>query len=594
MLKKIIAVIRTLFPTAARRYPMFFVMEGLKTLISILQPFLGILVTPLLVDELCNARNVERIVQYVAIIVVGECLLQTAASWLDTVLQKYQQRLDNYFSMQMGMHSMGLDFQLTEDKKALDQLEKAKTGMAWYSGGVYGIAEQVFMFFGNCFKIGGFVTLIVVNAPVLLAVILVYALIGLFITNKCNKIELAAYGSLAKLNRLFSYFGWEIVDFRYGKDIRLYQARKLMLHKWKMNTDASIGVWRQQGDSAYPYQMLRSAADVVRQLITYAYVAILAIRKVFSIGIFTQMIETAGALDATLGGLTWNITELIKRCNYAYEYVLFMEYPEAIPKGTAHVEKKQHRIEFRNVAFSYPGTDKKVLDGINITVEPGEHLSIVGLNGAGKTTFIKLLCRLYDPTSGEILLDGKNIKDYDYAEYMEQFAPVFQDFKLFGFTMGENVLLKETEFQTPAERQKLDALLKQVELDGMVGRLSKGADTTLFKMFEEDGVEPSGGEQQKLAIARALYKNAPVISLDEPTAALDPIAEYEIYRQFHTLVGDKTAFYISHRLSSCRFCDRIAVFSDGKIAEYGSHDELAAVPGGIYAKMFEAQAQYYR
>lgn len=594
MLKKIIAVIRTLFSTAARKYPMFFVMEGLKTLISILQPFLGILVTPLLVDELCNARSVERIVQYVAIIVVGECLLQTAASWLDTVLQKYQQRLDNYFAMQLGMHSMGLDFQLTEDKKALDQLEKAKTGMAWYSGGVYGIAEQVFMFCGNCFKIGGFVTLIVVNAPVLLAVILVYALIGLFITNKCNKIELAAYGSLSKLNRLFSYFGWEIVDFRYGKDIRLYQARELMLHKWKTNTDASIGVWRQQGDSSYPYQMLRSAADVVRQLITYAYVGILAIRKVFSIGIFTQMIATAGALDATLGGLTWNITELIKRCNYAYEYVLFMEYPEAIPKGTAQVEKKQHRIEFRNVTFSYPGTDKKVLDGINITVEPGEHLSIVGLNGAGKTTFIKLLCRLYDPTSGEILLDGKNIKDYDYAEYMEQFAPVFQDFKLFGFTMGENVLLKETEFQTPAERQKLDALLKQVELDGMVGKLSKGADTTLFKMFEEDGVEPSGGEQQKLAIARALYKNAPVIILDEPTAALDPIAEYEIYRQFHTLVGDKTAFYISHRLSSCRFCDRIAVFSDGKIAEYGSHDELAAVPGGIYAKMFEAQAQYYR
>lgn len=594
MLKKIIAVIRTLFPTAVHKYPMFFVMEGLKTLISILQPFLGILVTPLLVDELCNARSVERIVQYVAIIVVGECLLQTAASWLDTVLQKYQQRLDNYFAMQLGMHSMGLDFQLTEDKKALDQLEKAKTGMAWYSGGVYGIAEQVFMFCGNCFKIGGFVTLIVVNAPVLLAVILVYALIGLFITNKCNKIELAAYGSLSKLNRLFSYFGWEIVDFRYGKDIRLYQARELMLHKWKTNTDASIGVWRQQGDSTYPYQILRSAADVVRQLITYAYVGILAIRKVFSIGIFTQMIATAGALDATLGGLTWNITELIKRCNYAYEYVLFMEYPEAIPKGTAHVEKKQHRIEFRNVAFSYPGTDKKVLDGINITVEPGEHLSIVGLNGAGKTTFIKLLCRLYDPTSGEILLDGKNIKDYDYAEYMEQFAPVFQDFKLFGFTMGENVLLKETELQTPEERQKLDALLKQVELDGMVGRLSKGADTTLFKMFEEDGVEPSGGEQQKLAIARALYKNAPVIILDEPTAALDPIAEYEIYRQFHTLVGDKTAFYISHRLSSCRFCDRIAVFSDGKIAEYGSHDELAAVPGGIYAKMFEAQAQYYR
>ena len=218
----------------------------------------------------------------------------------------------------------------------------------------------------------------------------------------------------------------------------------------------------------------------------------------------------------------------------------------------------------------------------------------MGLNGAGKTTFIKLLCRLYDPTDGQILMDGKDIKEYDYEEYMKLFAPVFQDFKLFGFTIGENVITKDRELFTEEETKRLEELLNLVDLDGLIQKKEKGIDTTIFRFFEEDGIEPSGGEQQKLAIARALYKDAPVLILDEPTAALDPIAEYEVYRQFHTLVGDKTAFYISHRLSSCRFCDRIAVFDEGRIAEYGTHEELVKIPGGIYAGMFEAQARYYR
>lgn len=191
-------------------------------------------------------------------------------------------------------------------------------------------------------------------------------------------------------------------------------------------------------------------------------------------------------------------------------------------------------------------------------------------------------------------MDGKDIREYEYREYMQQFAPVFQDFKLFGFTIGENILHKDLELRTGEEKEKIDELAGLVGLDDIVKKLNKGIDTTVFKIFDEEGGEPSGGEQQKIAIARALYKDAPVIILDEPTAALDPIAEYEIYKHFHTLVGDKTALYISHRLSSCRFCDRIAVFSDGRIAEYGSHDELVKIPGGIYAKMFEAQAQYYR
>lgn len=594
---KLLPVMKVMFSTAGKKYPWFFVLETLKTLVQAAQPFLGVFVTPLLVDELCTSRNVRKLILYAAILIVGEFVLLLLNERLNMTLQKYQERLNNYFTMQLGKHSMGLDFQLTEDKAALDQLEKAQTGMSWYSGGAYGIAEQVFMFLGNVFKIAGFVTIITIHAPLLLAVILTYIILNGLITSRRNKVELQAFNRLSGVNRLFGYFGFQIVDFRYGKDIRLYDARKMMTEKWANYSRENNATWKWQADTTYPYSLVSDMLFLLSTMITHLYVGLLVIRKVFSIGIFTQMISAAGALGATLGGLVWNVQELLKRCNYAYEYVLFMQYPEALKKGNEPVQAGEHRIEFRNVSFAYPGTDKKVLDGVNITVEPGQHLSIVGLNGAGKTTFIKLLCRLYDPTEGEILLDGRNIQQYDYKEYMALFAPVFQDFKLFGFSIGENITIREREAGEEAEnskRKEIEELLKLTELDGMVGKLSKGLDTRVFKIFEEDGIEPSGGEQQKMAIARALYKNAPVLILDEPTAALDPIAEYEIYRQFHTLVGDKTAFYISHRLSSCRFCDRIAVFSEGKIAEYGSHDELVKYPNGIYAEMFEAQAQYYR
>lgn len=587
-IQKLFPVIRTLFSTAGRQYPWFFVLEAIKTLIQILQPFVGLFLTPLLVDELCGERHVETLVFYAAVLVLGECVLSLLLERVNMTLQKYQERLNNYFTMEISRHSMGLDFQLTEDKKALDQLEKAATGMSWYSGGAYGIGEQAFMFVGNIFKIAGFVTVITMHAPLLLLIILIYVVFSGWIRSKLNEIELKAYGNLSKSNRLFGYFGWEVVDFRYGKDIRLYDSRRMLVEKWKKYTKETTDAWKWRADKSYPCNLALDGVGLIRSLVTYFYAGFLVIRGAFSIGIFTQMISAAGGLDATLGGLVWNVQELMKRCNYAYEYVLFMEYPEAMPKGTAHVEPREHRIEFRNVTFAYPGSDKKVLDGVNIIVEPGEHLSIVGRNGAGKTTFIKLLCRLYDPTEGEILVDGRNIKEYDYKEYIRQFAPVFQDFKIFGFSIGENIVFDNMD------QDRLNEMLKLTGLDGMTQKLPKGADTRVFKVFEEDGIEPSGGEQQKLAIARALYKNASVIILDEPTAALDPMAEYEIYKQFHSLVGDKTAFYISHRLSSCRFCDKIAVFDGGRIAEYGSHEELANISGGIYAQMFEAQAQYYK
>ena len=595
--EKVMPVLKLLFSITAKKFPLFFPLETVKTVITAVRALLPVIVSPMIIDELIGDRDVKTLIILAAVLIGGEFIIGVILERISNQLMKYQQRLDNHFNILTGQHSMELDFQLTEDKEALDQVEKARTGMDWYSGGAYGIAEQIFGFASNVLRIFGLVTIISLNAPLLLLVILAYVIIMGFVSAKNNKIGFEVYKKLAKINRLFGYFGWNIVDFRYGKDIRLYDARKMMVDCWDRNSDASNAQWKWQAETGMKYYLIGNIANIIRMMGSYLYVGLLAIKGVFSLGVLVQMIQAADELNNTLGGLVSNTQEILKRCNYAYEFVLFMEYPEALEKGEKAVDKEIREIEFRNVSFKYPGTDKMILDNISIKIGSGEHLSIVGLNGAGKTTFIKLLCRLYDPTSGEILVNGVNIKEYDYNQYMALFAPVFQDFRLFAFPIEENITLvdeDDKEYYTGDESERIEKIIEMVNLAQMMEKLEKGKKTTLFKYFEENGIEPSGGEQQKIAIARALYKSSPVVILDEPTAALDPIAEYEIYKQFHTLVGDKTAFYISHRLSSCRFCDTIAVFSEGKIAEYGNHDTLIKMAGGIYAKMFEAQAQYYR
>ena len=595
--EKVMPVLKLLFSITAKKFPLFFPLETVKTVITAVRALLPVIVSPMIIDELIGDRDVKTLIILATVLIGGEFIIGVILERISNQLMKYQQRLDNHFNILTGQHSMELDFQLTEDKEALDQVEKARTGMDWYSGGAYGIAEQIFGFASNVLRIFGLVTIISLNAPLLLLVILAYVIIMGFVSAKNNKIGFEVYKKLAKINRLFGYFGWNIVDFRYGKDIRLYDARKMMVDCWDRNSDASNAQWKWQAETGMKYYLIGNIANIIRMMGSYLYVGFLAIKGVFSLGVLVQMIQAADELNNTLGGLVSNTQEILKRCNYAYEFVLFMEYPEALEKGEKAVDKEIREIEFRNVSFKYPGTDKMILDNISIKIGAGEHLSIVGLNGAGKTTFIKLLCRLYDPTSGEILVNGVNIKEYDYNQYMALFAPVFQDFRLFAFPIEENITLvdeDDKEYYTGDEAERIEKIIEMVNLTQMMEKLEKGRKTTLFKYFEENGIEPSGGEQQKIAIARALYKSSPVVILDEPTAALDPIAEYEIYKQFHTLVGDKTAFYISHRLSSCRFCDRIAVFSEGTIKEYGTHDELAGIKNGIYAKMFEAQAKYYR
>ncbi|MBQ3242548.1 MAG: ABC transporter ATP-binding protein [Oscillospiraceae bacterium] len=269
----------------------------------------------------------------------------------------------------------------------------------------------------------------------------------------------------------------------------------------------------------------------------------------------------------------------------------FLDIPNSMYQGSLTTEKRsdrQYEVEFKNVSFKYPGAETYALKNVSMKFKVGKRLAIVGENGSGKTTFIKLLCRLYDPQEGQILLNGIDIRKYNYRDYMDVFSIVFQDFRLISQPLGANVAGSSTYDEAKVRKALMDA--------GFGDRLETmpdGLNTQLYKDFTENGVEVSGGEAQKIAIARALYKDAPFIILDEPTAALDPIAEAEIYSKFNDISGDKTAIYISHRLSSCKFCDEIAVFHDGAVIQQGTHDGLLADTTGKYHELWHAQAQYY-
>lgn len=325
----------------------------------------------------------------------------------------------------------------------------------------------------------------------------------------------------------------------------------------------------------------------------YYILIVEVLHKDLSIGNFTLFIGLCAAFSAALSDFYAAVGDIQRYSMQTDDFRTFMDFPTEEVGEYLDIEKVLEQgvptFEFKNVSFRYEGAEKYALENLNLSFPAGQRLAVVGLNGAGKTTFIKLLLRLYDVTEGEILLNGINIKCFRRADYYKVFAPVFQNVEVFAFPMGENISM-----ENPSETDKEKAR-KCADLAGLkekVDKLEKGIDTELLKVVYEDGVDLSGGEKQKLALARALYKDSPVIVLDEPTAALDALAEYELYQNFDSMIQEKSAVYISHRLSSTRFCDVIAMFANGKMIEYGTHEELLA-KNGAYAELFNVQAQYY-
>jgi ATP-binding cassette subfamily B protein len=590
---------------------LFFPLTILKSLVTASFPFVGLIYSALILDGFIDELDKVAIMSYVYQMIVISGILLITRTILNFICQQKTNLITLRLNSEISKKTLDLDFEQLESQEIIDKISRANQGVL-FSGGIGSFINLLGLSIENIISFIYSLTLIVAlfisvdltnpdtitrifNSPLMgagiIALIIISMLLNFRIIKKINRLHYDIYEENIYVNRLFEYLRDSSMDYKISKDIRLFHIDKLLSNKIN---DTCYRFGKSYGNIEEKAGKMAAQAGILHNVILYtAYVVIgvKAILGLISVGNVLLLVSVVTSFNTAITQIVSNISSAATQTKYLALYKEYLDTKTKLYKGTLPIEKRNdgdYSFEFKNVSFHYPNNEELILKNVSWKMETGKKLAIVGPNGAGKTTFIKLLCRLYDPTIGEILLNGINVKKYDYKEYIDLMSVVFQDFKLFSTTIEENVNCGNMS----SDDLVLD-YLKQVGLEDRVKNLPDGIHTYLYTNFSEQGVEVSGGEAQKIAIARALHKDTPLVILDEPTSALDPLSEYEIYTKFDKLVQDKTSIYISHRMSSCRFCDNIIVFDNGSITQSGHHDELLSNDKGLYHKMWSAQAKYY-
>ena len=598
-----------------RRYcPGAFGVSVLYGTAAALSPYVTVYLSARIINELAGARRLE-VLGPLAILAVASGALLTFVTgallrWKTAKEAEFLERKNRLFADKMlSMDFADIDKVETHDLRSQiaqsetwagfgfyrfwDQFEKVAQGLA----GILGAAVLTISLFTLPVPASAG-TFTVLNRPAFIALLVLALAFTAALGPLCDNRAMDHLARCAEnsrfVNRVFHGFGFLADDKGRGMDIRMYGQQKIAryyMEKESVFNNGSSALARACRGPIGIWAALGSCASAILTGLIYLFVCVKAWAGAFGVGSVTQYVGAVSALAKNMGVLIEAMGVLRSNVPFMRDIYQFLDIPNQMYQGSLTTEKRsdrQYEVEFQDVSFKYPGSSTWALRHVNIKFRIGHRMAVVGENGSGKTTFTKLLCRLYDPQEGHILLNGIDIRKYNYRDYMALFSVVFQDFQLLAQPLGANVAGAQDYDRTRAEKALIDAGFGE-----RLAAMPTGLDTMLYKEFAEDGVDVSGGEAQKIAIARALYKDAPFIVLDEPTAALDPIAEAEIYAKFNDIAGDKTAVYISHRLSSCKFCDEIAVFDHGQVVQRGAHEQLLADETGKYAQLWHAQAQYY-
>lgn len=561
----------------------------LKTLINTINAFItyGYIIVPgLIINELTNGQKMNIFILYLGILLFLPFISYIFNTLVGLHLTVISVDLNLNLSRYIRNKSLTMDYELLEKPEI--NVAESRAISTFYDA--LGIVDKVETFFTAIISFIIELGIIISLNPIITIFLIFIILANSKINKNLNKkryLLRKEWDGYSTQERAIEYM---MSNFDYAKEIRLFDLKEFLLNIFTELGQKTGEIKIKQVKVSAKATGLQNLLNFFQQGILYIYMGFNVIRGNINIGNMTIYLGIASRFNNSFSAIFNSYLALSNDSLMIQEAIAFLDIPlrqhEAGDKTPFF--DKESIIEFRNVSFKYPGSENYILKNFNITIRGGETLCIVGENGSGKSTFIKLLTRLYWPESGDILLNGINISEYNYNKYQQLFAPVFQDFVRYYMTIEKNIILAKNN-----NKVFLDDVCEKSGLLSLLKNLPKGLQTQVEKLIDEEGFIPSGGEDQRIAIARAVYHDAPFYLLDEPTAALDPIAENEIYTQFKNMVSDKTAILITHRLSAVQLADKIAVFENGNIIEYGTHKQLYK-NGGKYTEMFNKQAQFYR
>lgn len=553
---------------------------AMKTLVAVYG--LSMIITGLL------SGDINLAIQYAAIIVGFEVILRFLEITLDARIEIQHDQLEYKVKTHIAQKLMNVEYKYLEQPEYLDSADKARFAIDNFQALNSFLRESIELI-TQFVTVCSLITLIVFFNPIILILIAIGVAAHFIASQKASKKQVALYKELGPVNRKFNYYSNVIRDSRYQKDFRIYPLRDLLYNRFSEFLDVTCQYIIYFHDYLGRFQNYYMIINYIQIVLIYSFVAYISITQSLGVGAYVLLTASAMRVATAIDGFAARFIQIRRNILLLQPVFEVLEMDDGITVSSEGMEcEPLQSLEFKNVTFRYPGTDKIILDHVSFHIQKGEKISIVGVNGAGKTTIVKLISRFYTPDAGEILWNGININEYNYPSYIEEISAVFQDFKLFAYTISENVDLLQKD------KDHIRECLYQVGLKEKIEDLPNNIDSFLSKEYSTEGIDMSGGEKQKIAIARAMYQDSSLAIMDEPTSALDPLSEAEIYEHFNELVKHKTTIYISHRMSSSIFCDRIIVLSEGEIVANDSHTNLMKNKSDIYYQLFHAQSNYYQ
>ena len=572
----------------------FWLMVGCVPL-GVFLEWAGIQLPALVVEQVTTGQTFAHAATLVGILLGATLLAAALRDFLTAALRSAMQMFRYRENTALYRKVMRCLYQKFESKSVRDLYQRAMSAL-WMNNGIVKllqVPQESMNVIQNLLCYFLFGTVISFVSPWLVVLLTALPMVNWFCVRAYNRYEYGTREARADLEKKLFYTSRRGSDFTAAKDVRVYGMTDWLRAVYRDLTNQLLGWQKRLSGRELLTQLVDLGVILVRDGAAYYVLIRMAVRGELSADQFVLYFAAISSFATFIGNIMTALGKVQEASLKTSDFREYMDLPEGDDAGTERADAHLNHapeILFDHVSFRYEGAERDTLHDLSFTFHPGERIALVGMNGAGKTTLVKLLCGLYAPTSGQIRIDGVPVSDFVRKEYYRLFSPVFQDVKTSFFSLAETVA---ADFDEHVDRARAEACMRRAGLGKKLDALPQGIDSRLNKQVNADGVELSGGETQKLMMARALYKNAPILVLDEPTAALDPIAENEIYLQYRDMTEGKTSLFISHRLASTRFCDRILFLSEGQIAEEGTHDELIA-RGGDYAKLFEIQSCWYR